>query len=53
MYTITMTEAERDFLLKVFDAGFAALSITSLIGKLRAVSPQAPAPAPVEDAPAA
>jgi hypothetical protein len=49
MYRLELTEAERDLLLKVFDAGFAAMGVTSLIGKLRGVAPQAPAPAPEAD----
>ena len=44
--TIELTIAERDFLLAVVDAGFAAMGISTLIGKLRAT--REPAPAPVE-----
>ena len=54
MYTIELTEAERNFLLAVWEHGVKAMGIPTLFDKLRGMTPnQAPAPAEAVEAPAA
>ena len=50
MCKLELTEAERQFMLVVFEAGIQALGITTLAAKLRGLKDAAPAP--VEPAPA-
>ena len=51
MCKLELTEAERQFMLVVFEAGIQALGITTLAAKLRGLKDAAPAPV-VEPAPA-